>query len=236
MKQSIRVLASFCLLLILFVGATMPTFAQFPDGKYDQDDVERAQCFNISINVGDLTGVGQYFFLFIYQDFDFPGIEVLITEPNITLEFNVVVPPGTMVQVASPSGGTIAFVLRNGDPFWAYGGNALVTVGDMNTDCLRQALDGRINRGDTHMLAAIYPDGNGGYDIWAIDGNLEGMFDYNVSREAVDAGIAAASVEWQVIGSGLTSTLFAGSNGQCFLQSPTDQGVMQTFEFDCSGS
>lgn len=226
MQSFLKLRASISILALLLMVMAVPVTAQ-----YDQDDAEQAECFIISLNAGNLGGIGQYVFYFFYQDDVFLTVPIQFAESNEVLHFNVVVPPQTEVQVLSPIGGAIGFVLADGTYNFGNFGSASIRIGDMNSECLSQATDGRINRGDTHMLAAIYDDDAGGYDIWSINDELAGNFDYNVSRAQLEAALESAnnSGQSQLLGTGITSTFYALPGNQCLLESPTDQGDMQGF-------
>jgi hypothetical protein len=225
-------------LILLILAFALPAAAQ-----YDQDDIEQAECVHLEVKIHN---TGQYIFIFLYQDqFNallnggfIPEFTIQVTEPNTTLVYNLIIPPQTLVFITTPSGLTQAFMFEDGQFFALSFGSISASSGDMDTDCLGAARDGRINRFDQQMLAAMYPDANGGYDIWAIDpATSEGSFDYNVSRAQVDAALAAAdsSAQAQLIASGTSSTLYALGNGECQLNSPNAGGEMQSFVFACAG-
>jgi hypothetical protein len=225
-------------LIMLILAFALPAAAQ-----YDQDDIDQAECVHIEMT---LDATGEYIFYFMYQDLFnqalsgsvsglTPNITISVAEPNTTRVFNVIVAPQTAVIVANPFGTSAALMLEDGLFFAFSFGTITASSGDMDTECLGAATDGRINRFDQQMLAVIYTDGKGGYDIWAVDpATSEGTFDYHVSRAEVDAGLAAAGTGWQTLGIGSTSSFYAAADGQCVLNSPNAGGEMQTFVFACT--
>jgi hypothetical protein len=225
----------FIVFAILMIAAAIPVLAQ----EYDQDDWERAQCVHLVV-VTDASG--EYIQIFLYQDeFDdlvdsgtFPPVTIEVTEPNSVIEYDVVVTPRTLMLIATPSGFIEAYVWGDGSLGLVGGGEVNWRFADMDTDCLGAATDGRLNRFEQQMLAAIYSDGNGGYDVWAIDpATSEGRFDYNVTDAQVEAAIEAArsSGQAQLIASGQTSSLYALPNGDCQLNSTNAGGEVQSFVF-----
>lgn len=225
----------FLILAILMIAAVFPASAQ-----YDQDDIDKAECVHLEFTLG---ATGEYIFVFLYQD-EFnellnggiiTDITIQVDEPGTVFVYNIIVPPQTLLLIATPRGFFEVVNFENGEVFSFGFGSIIGRSGDMNTECLGAATDGRINRFDQQMLAVIYADGNGGYDVWAVDpASSNGTFDYNVSRAEVDAGLSAAGASWQVIGSGSTSSFYAAADGQCVLTSPNAGGEMQTFVFACA--
>src|SRR5262249_25495543 len=111
-----------------------------------------------------------------------------------------------------------------------------IHVANLDVVCLGANPDGRINRYDKAMLAVIYPDGKGGFDIWKIDPvTSAGAFDYNVSSNQVAAGLAAAKKAKQshAIATGATSTFYTTPDNQCVVIGPNANGTPQRFDWDC---
>lgn len=232
MKHLVRTVGLSFVLLVLFIMTTIPTMAQ-----YTKDELDHALCMRVTLNTSDLGGIGQHFEFLWHLDDPVPSFEIQYTDPNTLLEFSQIVTPDTFYQVASPSGGAFAILFDNGHYVWAYGGEATAILLPLHTGCLGAADDGRLNMYEQSMLAVIYPDGAEGYNIWLVNVTTNvGAFDYNISREAIDAGIAAANSSGtsQLLASGATSSFYVLVNGECQLNSPNANGDMQTFIFYCA--
>ena len=220
--------------IVLAFAAALPAAAQ--------DGIGRAECVHVEATIGP---TGEYIFVFFYPH-EFNALlnngivkqfDIQTAAPGTVLEFNIIVPPQTLLAVATPDGVSEAIMFEDGEYFDFSFGSVTLRRGRLDTECLGAATDGRINRFDQQMLAVIYPDGSNGYDIWAVDAaTSEGSFDYNVTRSQVDTALAdaTASGQAQLIVSGTTSSFYALGNKECQLNSPSAGGEMQTFVFDCS--
>lgn len=189
-----------------------------------------------------LDASGLYLYLFITVE----DIEDLITisvedvirygEPYSVLESFTIISPNTILLLFTSNGDAVAFTAVEDMLVYLSQGGAKLRFARMDVDCMRAAADGRLNRFEQQMLAAIYPDGQGGYRVLKVDAaTSEGDFDYGVTRAQVDEALANAdsSGQPQGIASGATSTLYALGNGECQLNSPNAQGTMQEFVFGC---
>jgi hypothetical protein len=232
MNKSIRLIVLLAVLISLLLAAVIPAAAQ------DLSD-PRGVCINIAVT----TSTGEYIYVFLdgeqFNDVWYggviPDIVIEVTAPGSTLSYTLILPPEAWVVLASPDGYVDVLYLEGWfDPLFAGAGSWQEV--SMVTDCLN---DGRLNLINQAMLAVIYRDGLGGYDIWRVDpATSNGTFDYNVTRAQVDAALAAADAagQPQVIASGATSTLYALGNGECQLNGPSALGEMQEFIFTCGAT
>lgn len=226
-KQGIGI-ASVLITVIILLMAVLPAAAE-----YHETDVAQGQCVHIELNT---SALGEYFFIFFNEGEFYKQVDISTTEPNTTIQFDVLVTPQTQVVVATPAGIVIALVLDDGYFFYGTAGNASLRVVPLDVVCLGAKTDGRLNRFDKAMLAVIYPDGHDGYDIWKIDPSTsEGTFDYNVSSAEVAAGLSAAegASQSQAIASSPNSTFYTTPDHQCVVISPNAGGEPQRFDFDC---
>lgn len=237
-------------ILLTLVALFVLSFAAPVAAQPSPEQMEKAICIkvNFSLSAGE-----EYLYGFLYPE-QLKAVMEGNPDPAVIAEFNsikiaeqdehidrgiIIVPMSTVIIGTGEDGGVVVLMDESG----AYGISMLIPgpptdlFGQMDVDCLGAATDGRLNRFDQHMLAVIYHDGAGGYNVlWVDAATNEGTFDYNVTRAQINDALAAAdsSGEPQVIASGKTSTLYALGNGECQLNSPSAHGEMQEFIFNCA--
>ena len=231
MNKAVRVFIIFSVFATLMVVSAVPLMAQ------TNDEVTDSVCFHYDVS----TSTGEYIYLYLTEEqfyeliINMPTIDDLIqiTAPNSIISDTMIIAPEILLIVATPDGGVEAIIYEGEFEFYTYGSGSGRVV-NMVTDCLN---DGRMNILAQQMLATIYPDGTGGYMIWRVDPTTSrGFFDYQVIYAQVAEALALANStgQPQIIASGATSTLYALMNGECQLNSPDAQGIMQEFTFTCA--
>ena len=226
------------MILVVALVFALPASAQFSSGIVELAEPEKGVCVSFEIDSGPTENI---VFFFGPTEFFLTGLDtadyLLFQEPFSTFEITLLVPNNSLVFMISSVGVIQFFTIDLLSSYtFVVEGMASVEEVDMSTNCLGAATDGRLNRFEQQMLAAIYRDGNGGYNIWAIDAATSGGgFDYNASQSQVNEALAAAdaSGEAQVIAAGSTSTFYALINGECQLNSPNASGEMQVYTFPC---
>ncbi|MEQ8674626.1 MAG: hypothetical protein RLP44_16470 [Aggregatilineales bacterium] len=232
MNKSFRSFIIFSIFAIILIVSAVPLMAQTNDEIGDG-----SVCFHYDI----FTSTGEYISIYLTEEqlinliYSVPDMEDLIqiTTPNSIISDTFIVDPNTIFFVTTPDGIVGAINFDDLGFFADSYGAASWQQANMVTDCLN---DGRMNILAQAMLATIYPDGTGGYMIWRVDPTTSrGFFDYQVIYAQIADALALANStgQPQIIASGETSTLYALINGECQLNSPDAQGIMQEFTFDC---